>query len=532
MKKVLFILLLWASPLLAAPHRFGLLPEHLPPLPGSLAAIYAQTFVGVPQLTAGAGAPANTNCNNYQIYADTTAGTFYSCKNGTLTAVAGSGSVATTGNPLSTQCAFFSGALTITGSVNCLYTAASGYSLIQGSNNVDMIFGSRFTDTNPTGNFLHFQTAALTDLFTLDVTGKVTATSYATSASTGGITSLGQGTDPTGLAPANSFSFYAPTSIATGYFFKVPAAECASAGFIGYGAAAAHVNSLVCGTAHSASVPLTCAAASASGTAYTCSTVPTFTPADGDMILFEADVANTGATTLNVNASSAAGVKKQGGGTALVANDFLAGQNVLLVYDGTNWQVQGLLGNAAGSSTTTFAPVNCTANSNCTTEGAATQATTNGNQNTASVNNTTKIYFQGINIPANTITASTVFRTCGIFKITLSSPPNLTFSFNLGTGPVYTNASAAPSIVSGTVLQACIDFQGTAAAGASVAVLGGSSQGRNGITLGGADNTLTGQPIAGFATNGALVASWSSTWSTNTASNNVEQLGFWIVQQP
>lgn len=99
---------------------------------------------------------------------------------------------------------------------------------------------------------------------------------------------------------------------------------------------------------HSLSVVLTCAAASASGTAYTCTTAPAFTPASGDTIMFKADVANTGAATLNVNASSAAPVKKQGGGTALIANDLLASQNTWLVYDGTNWQMQGQAGNVPG----------------------------------------------------------------------------------------------------------------------------------------------------------------------------------------
>jgi hypothetical protein len=109
----------------------------------------------------------------------------------------------------------------------------------------------------------------------------------------------------------------------------------------------------IAATADALSVVHKCVAASASGTAYTCSTSPTFTPAAQDMILFEADVANTGATTLNVNSSSAAGVKKQGGGTALVANDFLASQWVPLIYDGTNWQMQGQTGNAIGAGTVT-----------------------------------------------------------------------------------------------------------------------------------------------------------------------------------
>lgn len=101
----------------------------------------------------------------------------------------------------------------------------------------------------------------------------------------------------------------------------------------------------VAATAHNASVPLQCSAASASGTAYTCTTSPSFTPAIGDAIIFKADVANTASATLNVNSSSAATIKKQGGGTNLVANDLLASQSVVLIYDGTNWQMQGQTGN-------------------------------------------------------------------------------------------------------------------------------------------------------------------------------------------
>lgn len=107
-------------------------------------------------------------------------------------------------------------------------------------------------------------------------------------------------------------------------------------------------NQLVTATAHGISGFLACEAASASGTAYTCTTSPSFVPADLDAVLFEADVANTGAATLAVNGAAAAAMRKQGGGTALVANDILAGQWTIMVFDGTNWQMQSQLGNASG----------------------------------------------------------------------------------------------------------------------------------------------------------------------------------------
>jgi hypothetical protein len=107
-------------------------------------------------------------------------------------------------------------------------------------------------------------------------------------------------------------------------------------------------------TGDSIAAPRACVAASGSGTTYTCTTSPTFAPAAHDEILFKSDVANTGAMTLNVNSSSAAGVKKQGGGTAVVANDFLASQWTVLIFDGTNWQMQGQTGNAAGGGSSSW----------------------------------------------------------------------------------------------------------------------------------------------------------------------------------
>ena len=95
---------------------------------------------------------------------------------------------------------------------------------------------------------------------------------------------------------------------------------------------------------HNLSVPANCVAASGSGTAYTCSTSPTFTPARGDHIQFMADVANTGSATLAVNGVAAAAIKKLGGSGNVVASDLLAGHWVSATFDGTNWQLEGQLG--------------------------------------------------------------------------------------------------------------------------------------------------------------------------------------------
>jgi hypothetical protein len=104
---------------------------------------------------------------------------------------------------------------------------------------------------------------------------------------------------------------------------------------------------------HEMSAPLACSAASASGTAYACSTSPTFTPAAGDTLIFLPDVANTASATLSVNGQSAKPLKKQAGAAGLVANDLLASPApYLLIYDGVNWDLQGPTGNAGGGSAT------------------------------------------------------------------------------------------------------------------------------------------------------------------------------------
>ena len=96
-------------------------------------------------------------------------------------------------------------------------------------------------------------------------------------------------------------------------------------------------------TAHQMAAPLACSG-SASATAATCTTSPTFTPASGDCVNFTAGATNSGAFTLNVNSSSAAPVQKWMG-TALASGDVVSGKTTQMCYDGTNWQIDNI-GNA------------------------------------------------------------------------------------------------------------------------------------------------------------------------------------------
>jgi hypothetical protein len=96
-----------------------------------------------------------------------------------------------------------------------------------------------------------------------------------------------------------------------------------------------------------------CQAAGASTTTYTCNLSPAITAyVTGTHYRFKADVANTAASTINFNAQGAKTIKKATGGitTDIAANDMQAGQWVDIVYDGTNMQMQSLLGNAGVAS--------------------------------------------------------------------------------------------------------------------------------------------------------------------------------------
>lgn len=80
----------------------------------------------------------------------------------------------------------------------------------------------------------------------------------------------------------------------------------------------------------------------ASGTdtyAVTIGTVASYTAGDAYVVKFTN--ANSGASTININTLGAKGLKKSVS-TALASGDILAGQEFIIVYDGTNFQVIGI----------------------------------------------------------------------------------------------------------------------------------------------------------------------------------------------
>lgn len=83
--------------------------------------------------------------------------------------------------------------------------------------------------------------------------------------------------------------------------------------------------------------------------------------AAGQVFHFTAQTVNTGAATLNVNGLGAKAILKEHD-VALANGDIEAGQIVTVVYDGTQFQMQSLLGNAPGGGGDVSAAANMTDN--------------------------------------------------------------------------------------------------------------------------------------------------------------------------
>lgn len=125
-------------------------------------------------------------------------------------------------------------------------------------------------------------------------------------------------------------------------------------------AAFSGATSITPATGGNVSTVLDCADTSGSGTAQSCSTAPSFTPVAGDVIVYSTTTANTGSgLTINVNSLGAKPVAKWQSTTTLAAGDIAAGKQVLMTYDGTNWE-SGTIGNAPSGGGSSTGPLFCT----------------------------------------------------------------------------------------------------------------------------------------------------------------------------
>jgi hypothetical protein len=128
------------------------------------------------------------------------------------------------------------------------------------------------------------------------------------------------------------------------------------------------------GTSHTLTSIQTCPDSSTSATTYVCGTSPTFTPVAGDEVIFtNINQNNSGASTLNVNGLGAKAITKQQNAAALASGDLQASGIVVVVYDGTNWEIQGQIGNSGGGSANavTAGSAAAAANQTCVASGAS-----------------------------------------------------------------------------------------------------------------------------------------------------------------
>jgi hypothetical protein len=182
------------------------------------------------------------------------------------------------------------------------------------------------------------------DLVQLNSTGQLPAVSGAL------LTNLPA---PTGVPLANLASQSANTVVANvASSAGAPAAVAIPSGVQNYVAGTGYNQA----TGHQIHVPLDCADSSGSGTAQSCTTTPTFTPASPDCIVYTTTTTNSGTgLTTNVDSLGAKSIAIAGASgwtTTLIASIIPANKPILMCYDGTNWDAMqtGTAASSGGSS--------------------------------------------------------------------------------------------------------------------------------------------------------------------------------------
>jgi hypothetical protein len=221
--------------------------------------------------------------------------------------------------------------------------------------------------------------------------------------------------------------------------------------------------------------------------------------AAGQRVAFIVANTNTGGVTLNVNSLGAKTIYRLNGTTALIAGDFVAGQLVMLQYDGTNFQMLTPSGNAASSKDYDKVVY-------------LGKGVSSGVGGTADANFDTHTY----SIPANDLVDGVAYRfTAHLFY---GSATSRTFSVKLGSTAICTvNITTSNANQAGRFFG---EIWGTAAAGASVAVNGvaniNSGNGATSERILSTGITSAAMPTANVATNGSLTLQFSVSKGAST----------------
>ncbi len=254
---------------------------------------------------------------------------------------------------ISSGCGLTGGPITVSGTIAQIITSAAhsgSYAIVAGDCGKVLTFAAAATPTLPQAGTGGFTAGWFVIVENTAASGNVvvttTTSTFYGSGSSGSTSTLAPGTSTRIVSDGTNY-------LVESYRAGLPPASTAVLG-------TTSSSQTTAATAHGLSLPPACAAASASGSAYTCTTSPTFVPAAGDTIYFKADLANTGTASLVVNSQvGTPNIHKVGGSVNLTANDLLANQYTILLFDGTNWDMQGQIGNAPTTGTVTSIATSC-----------------------------------------------------------------------------------------------------------------------------------------------------------------------------
>ena len=210
-------------------------------------------------------------------------------------------------------------------------------------------------------------------------------------------------------------------------------------------------------TGHQIEVPQQCADSSGSGTAQSCTTSPSFTPASPDCMIYTTTTTNSGTgLTINWNSLGAKNVAIAGSSgwtTTLTASIIPANKPLLACYDGTNIDVMqtGTAASGGGGITPTYN----TASSSTNTNIAATTMVTPGANHDYLFNWTVELSTVGVACTSSTIvTLNAIFQSLNGGSVTTEPLATLTIAAN-GVGTLGFIAQGSNNILakSGTAVQ-------------------------------------------------------------------------------
>lgn len=247
-----------------------------------------------------------------------------------------------------------------------------------------------------------------------------------------------------------------------------------------------------------------------SATSYNVNIPGVFPLRNGLQVTFKAHVSCNAGATVNVTGTGAILMRKLGGTTNLDAGDILAGQVVILAYDGTNWQMISALGSAPAAPTNYWSPNGTDIyNNNIGEVGIGTTTPASKLDVVGDVNSSDVYKLDGTtflsNLNGNVLVGNTVSSVTGLYNVFVGegAGQNTTTSWR----NTFMGRSAGNSNVTGednTALGAQAAFQANASYNTSIGAYANS-----GVTSG-ANNTSLGY----------------SAGSTNTIGSNNTMIGY------